>query len=100
MPNYKFYPLSRKKEKEQSRGGVGWFVKESLKKFIKIFYEISDENMFFCKLDKNYFNFNEDTYVGIIYFPPENSSREKRIKKDHFKNLLKKVSKINSSNII
>ena len=49
VPNYKFYPLSRKKEKEQSRGGVGWFVKESLKKYIKILYEISDENMFFCK---------------------------------------------------
>ncbi len=100
VPNYKFYPLSRQKEKEQSRGGVGWFVKEPLKKFIKILYEISNENMFFCKLDKNHFNFNDDVYMGIIYFPPENSSREKRIKIDHFKDLLEKVSQIKSSNII
>ena len=100
IPDYKFYPLSRNKENHQSRGGVGWFVKESLKKYIKILYEMSNENMFFCKLDKNYFNFNDDVYVGIIYFPPENSSREKRIKIDHFKDLLEKVSKIESSNII
>ena len=32
IPNYKFYPLSRKREKGQSRGGVGWFVKEHLEK--------------------------------------------------------------------
>ena len=100
IPDYKFYPLSRKKENLQSRGGVGWFVKESLRKYIKILYEMSNENMFFCKLDKNYFNFSDDVYVGIIYFPPENSSREKRIKIDHFKNLLEKLSKIESSNII
>ena len=102
VPNYKFYPLSRKKEQEkgQSRGGVGWFIRESLRRYIKILYDISDENMFFCKLDKDFFNFNEDAYVGIIYFPPENSSREKRIKVDHFENLMDKVTKIDSNNII
>ena len=100
IPNYKFYPLSRKKEKDVSRGGVGLFIKESLRKHIKILYKISSENIFFCKLDKSYFNFNEDLYVGVIYFPPENSSREKKMKFDHFKNLLDVVSKIDSKNII
>ena len=56
--------------------------------------------MFFCKLDKKYFNFNEDLYVGAIYFPPENSEREKRLKEDHFKKLLEKVLMIKSNNII
>ena len=46
IPNYKFYPLSRKMEKDQSRGGVGWFIKETLKKYIKILYDISTENVF------------------------------------------------------
>ena len=100
VPEYKFYPLSRKKENDQSRGGVGWFIRDSLKRYVKILYDISNENMFFCKLEKKYFNFDDDVYVGMIYFPPENSSREKRIKVDHFKNLVEKVSKIDSSNII
>ena len=102
MPNYKFYPLSRSNERErgQPRGGVGWFIRESLRRYIKVLYDISNENMFFCKLDKDFFNFNEDVYVGIIYIPPENSSREKRIKVDHFENLLDKVTKIDSNNII
>ena len=91
VPEYKFYPLSRKKENDQSRGGVGWFIRDSLKRYVKILYDISNENMFFCKLEKNYFNFDDDVYVGMIYFPPENSSWEKRIKVDHFKNLVEKV---------
>ena len=49
IPNYKFYPLSRKQENDQSRGGVGWFIKENLKKHIKILYDISTENIFFVK---------------------------------------------------
>ena len=100
IPNYKFYPLSRKCEKDQSRGGVGWFVKEKLKKHIKSLYNISTENIFFCKIDKNYFNFDDDVYIGMIYFPPENSSREKRIKVDHFKKLLEKVYQITSNNTV
>ena len=72
IPNYKFYPLSRSNERErgQPRGGVGWFIRESLRRYIKVLYDISNENMFFCKLDKDFFNFNEDVYVGIIYIPP------------------------------
>ena len=66
IPNYKFYPLSRKCEKVQSRGGVGWFVKEKLKKHIKILYNISTEIIFFCKIDKSYFNFDDDVYIGMI----------------------------------
>ena len=43
LPEYKFYPLSRKKENDQSRGGVGWFIRNSLKRYIKILYDISNE---------------------------------------------------------
>ena len=56
--------------------------------------------MFFCKLERKYFNFSDDVYIGVIYFPPENSSREKKIKIDHFSNLQEKMSEIQSNNII
>ena len=55
---------------------------------------------FFCKMDKNYFNFNDDIYIAIIYFPPENSSREKRLNLDQFKHLTEISRKIDSNNII
>ena len=53
-----------------------------------------------CKLDKKNFGFNDDLYVGCVYVPPETSSREKRLKIDHFKLILESTQKINTSNWI
>ena len=43
---------------------------------------------------------DEDLYLGIVYFPPEYSSREKRLNIDHFQNLSEKTSTIASEKII
>ena len=77
IPGFKFYPLNRKKEKGATREGLGFFIKEDLKKFIKIRYDLSNENILWCKLDKNHFEYDDDLYIGTVYIPPENSSREK-----------------------
>ena len=42
----------------------------------------------------------EDIYLGTVYFSPENSTREKRLQKDHFTNLTEMVAKFDSDNII
>ena len=62
--------------------------------------DISTENCLWCKLDKKFFHFDEDLYVCSVYIPPEFSSREKRLKKDHFNSLIDMISKIKSNNII
>ena len=69
------------------KGGVGVFVKEDKRIGIKILYDISNEYCLWCKLDKKYYNFKDSVYIGFIYVPPEESSREKRNDTDHFKML-------------
>ena len=100
MEGYKFFPVCREKELGKIRGGIGWFVREDLRKWIKILYNISSENFIWSKLDKTFFNFNEDLYICSVYIPPENSSREKRMNKNHFIELAEKINKIKSENII
>ena len=100
IDGYKFYPFCREKKLNKVRGGVGWFVREDLRKWIKIMYEISNENFLWCKLDKHFFGFEEDLYICSVYIPPEYSSREIRLQKDHFKILLETINIIKSENII
>ena len=100
IEGYKFYPLNRKKENRASRGGVGFFIKNDLKKHIKIRYDLSSEYVLWCKLSRYHFGYPEDVYVGIVYIPPETSTREKRLNTDHFKELKETISKIDSEHII
>ena len=100
IPGYKFYPFCRKKEKGPTKGGVGVFVKEEKRRGIKILYDISNEYCLWCKLDRSYYNFDEDVYIGFTYIPPMESSREKRNNLDHFKMLNKKYIDINNDHII
>ena len=88
IPGYKFYPVNRKVNKGATKGGVGLFIKEEIKKYVKIRYDLSSENTLWCKLDKKFFGFNNDVYIGSVYIPPETSSKEIRIKKDHYKSLI------------
>lgn len=100
IDGYKFYPLSRKKEKGANRGGVGLFIKKEWKEHIKIRYDLSCENFLWCKMSKSFFGFHDDVYVAIVYFPPESSTREKRANMDHFQNLKESVRRIDSDNVI
>ena len=82
LPGFKFYPWNRKKEKGMSRGGVGIFIRNEIKQFIKIRYDLSCENFLWCKINKKHFEYDDDLYVGIVYIPPENSTSEKRLNLD------------------
>ena len=100
LPGYKFYPYNREKRKGTTRGGVGIFIKEEIKRFVKILYDISSENTLWVKLEKSHFQYDDDIYVGMIYFPPKYSSREKRINSEYFKHLTETIHKLDSNNII
>ena len=55
FPGFKFYPFNRKKEKGTTRGGIGIFIREEIKSFVKVRYDLSCENILWCKLDKKLF---------------------------------------------
>ena len=72
-----FYSMSkyRKKAKKARRhsGGITVLVKNSLRKGVKFFSSKSDRFLWW-KLDKAFFNFNDDIYICTVYIPPSNSS--------------------------
>ena len=92
--------MNRKVYQGGARGGVGVFLKKELKKYVKIRYDLSNENFLWCKILKEYLGYPEDLYLCVVYIPPECSTREKREKKDHFKILKDTISKINGRNIV
>ena len=100
VENYKFYPYSRKTEGGVIRGGVGLFINEEYKKWIKVLYDISSEYCIWCKLKKEFFGFGEDLYIGMVYIPPQDSSREKRTKINHFKNICDTYASLKSEHVI
>ena len=100
VDNYTFYPLNRKKkkgEKGRPRGGIGIFVKNELQDVVKIRYDLSDENIIWCKINKTGFGYRDDVYIGFVYFPPESCSKKNE---NHFKKLEEITSRINSEHII
>ncbi len=100
LPGFKFYPQNRKNPIGAPRGGVGIFIKNELRKHVKICQELSDEYFFWCKVDKNFIGYNEDVYICVVYIPPEFSSREKRLKLDHFRTLVTTTLQTKSNSII
>ncbi len=100
LPGYKFYPMNRNKERGIQRGSIGLFIKHNIKKYVKIRHDLSNENFLWCKLCKHYFGYTEDVFICIVYIPPEYSTRERRLRLDHFKVLKDTTAKIDSSSII
>ena len=100
LPNFNYIPLNRVESKGPSRGGIGFFIKSEIRKYVKIQADLNDENFMWCKVDKSYLGYNEDLYICVVYIPPESSPREKRINKDHFETLINSMNKIKSENIV
>ena len=101
LPGFSFIPKNRASgEIGPTKGGIGLFIKTEIRKFVKIREEISDENFLWCKIDKEFLGYQEDLYLCMVYIPPEESTREKRINTNHFETLLKRTAKIRSENIV
>ena len=100
IPGFEYFPLNRKKCKGPIKGGIGLFIRDNLRDFIKIRYDISSEIILWCKLDKAYFGYKEDIYIGNVYIPPVGSSREKDLNIDHFKKLYETTATLSSKNVI
>ena len=77
IPGYEFFPINRTVD---VRGGIGVFISNKIKEFVKIRHDISDENFLWCKINKEYTGHHENIYMCIVYIPPEASTREKKNK--------------------
>ena len=100
VPGFNYYPLNRKKEKGATRGGLGVFIKHEIKEHVTVRKDLSSEIVLWCKIKKEYLNTSEDMYVGMTYVPPEYSSREKRLKIEHFENLSERTSALPNDKFI
>ena len=91
IEGYKFFPLCRGKEMGKNRGGIGWFIREDLRKWIKIMFEMSNENFLWCKLDKHFLILKK-TYMYVQYIYPLNTRQGKNVyKKTNLKYYLKQL---------
>ena len=100
LPGFQYYPINRKVSKGPQKGGVGIFIKNEIRKHVKLCEELSNENFFCCKIKHDFLGYNEDMYICLVYIPPESSTREKRINIDHFKTLKSITAKIKSNNVV
>ena len=74
IEGYYCFNKSRKKAKKAKRysGGISVLVKKSLRKGVKLFSSKSNRFVWW-KLDKHFFNLDEDIFVCSVYIPPANS---------------------------
>ena len=72
-------------------GGIGIFVRNSMyRKGIEL-YRANDDKIAWVKLKKKFLGFNKDILLGMVYFPPENSTCNTV---DVFTTLLEEVSSL------
>ena len=74
IEGYYCFNKSRRKAKKAKRysGGISVLVKKSLRKGVKLFSSKSNR-LVWWKLDKHFFNLDEDIFVCSVYIPPANS---------------------------
>ena len=85
---YYCYNRSRTKSKQARRysGGIRVWVKKTLRKGVSFFSSKSNE-LVWWKLDKMFFNMEEDIYVCSVYIPSSNSKYFGKIEKDPYDEL-------------
>ena len=75
LEDYYTFQINRKKSPRARKfsGGIALFIKQSLRKGIKIL-PINHTEYIWIKLDKNYFNFDNNIYIAFTYISPLSSS--------------------------
>ena len=66
---------SKHKRAKQNSGGITVLIKNDVRKGVKFFSSKSDR-LVWCKLERSFFNLEEDIYVFSVYIPQKNSKRK------------------------
>lgn len=79
----------KKSTARKASGGLAVLIKNSIRPGVKIVG--SDQISIWLKLDKTFFNGQYDTYLSIVYIPPENSTFSLNTNVDPFQILERQV---------
>ena len=93
LDNFWDFSLVRPKTAEVGRnsGGLTLLVKTPLRSGIKIAH--TSEGILWIRLDKTFFNFDEDFYICAVYISPQSSKNAIVKKTDYFNDLFMTTSK-------
>ena len=78
------------KKARRNSGGVNLYVRNSLSKGVTKLSS-NHKDIIWTKLDKNFFNLKKDTYIGTVYFSPENSLNNVEDLNERFSKLLANI---------
>ena len=66
ISEFKYFTKRRNQSGNRSSGGLSVYINKKLAKGVT-YIPSENKNIIWCKLDKTYFNFQKDIYVGIVY---------------------------------
>ena len=75
ISKFKHFVKCRNQSGNRSSGGLSVYVNQKLAKGVSYIPSEKKNNMVRCKLDKSYFNFQNDIYRGTVYLSPPNYGR-------------------------
>ena len=80
---YNYISQCRKQPYIRKSGGIGVFVKSDIYPYVTVIESDSDYILWF-RLDKSFFNSNEDLVFGAVYLPPTDSRFHTQDEMDNF----------------
>ena len=76
--NFKHFIKCRDKSGKRAFGGPSVYVNQKKTEGVS-YVSTENKNAIWCKLDRTYFNFQKDIYVGTVYLSPSNFERSNGI---------------------
>ena len=74
MSKFKHFTKCRNQSGNRSSRGLSLFINQKLAKGVT-YTPSENKNIIWCRLDKTYFNFQKDIYLGTVYLSPPNYKR-------------------------
>ena len=72
--NFKHFVKCRNKPGKRTFGGLSLYINQKLANGVS-YIPTENKNTIWCKLDRNYFGFKNDIYLGTVYLSPPNYER-------------------------
>ena len=74
ISKFKHFIKCRNQSGNRSSGGLSVYINQNVAKGVS-YIPSENKNIIWCKLDKTYFNFQKDIYLGTVYLSPPNYER-------------------------
>jgi exonuclease III len=78
IPGYYTHQVCRPKSNSKAHGGIAILVRSELRAGIKFYHATTNDIIWVC-LKKEFFNTNQDIYIGAVYLSPVNSTYTKKL---------------------